>query len=856
MAPKPMLKKPAAASCSPAPSFSGSSAAPQSPGPQASAQPAQGVASASLEVASASSATAVAEQDSHVASASPARSPAMPVLVQESFDKFTVDPRRWRWFTVSVPDERLRDRLRVALAQQSLKRGDDNKRLQTAVEWDSLRLSSDGLALHWKRAVQYKTGWQWWKNRLESIKANVNDYLVTAHRPACPEGYVLAGTSVSAAHAALPRMPTASAGPASTPNVATSSAMLAPAATGTGSFYEAFQTSQASDYELGCPQFKVRRLCDALQGESGIGPSASAYEGGTEIGRGSYGVVHRIGFRGADLAVKQFDASAVLHALAEVGIADKLPRSPHLINLLDCTANHDSQVSFLVYPYLGVTLRSVLEPPQPCLVQADVVAITKHICLGLSVLHDLGLYHSDLKPENILVQSTPQTSGWHVRVADLGGVVEVGFGARLVKLHHSRTTVWYCAPELLAKASQWKADHLLRADVWALGAIVSQMVRLSWHMVPVKKRNDDHGFKHQLGQLRLKFLDGTGVSKPMPWPEHLYHDFGSHTVEFLDGLVAWDPMSRPSIAMCLRHRFLLGDTFCCPSEWGSLGASALPGARHPWSFVMGHMCPRVLAWLREDCVSLAKLKSLEKASQQPQFHKTVVPGKMVADPGSKSLNGNTIHEFLPLPRLRAWLQAWKEVNATVLATLAAGVKIALGALDGPIGSNGTHAKDTDWTTWFLTAAELHIFDKPGTMEEPKHFDGGASVVHMGITLHGRRLLRLWTPGGDASTDHVEVQLLPGSVYVGTLTGPEHQVVHMLPRASAECCDDHSVTIMVRTTLFPHNMARTMKNLPVPKAMFEALTSAVRHTIASASWRFPSHCLCQRHHQVIVGTAVA
>ena len=181
---------------------------------------------------------------------------------------------------------------------------------------------------------------------------------------------------------------------------------------------------------------------------------------------------------------------------------------------------------------------------------------------------------------------------------------------------------------------------------------------------------------------------------------------------------------------------------------------------------MGHMCPRVLAWLREDCVSLAKLKSLEKASQQPQFHKTIVPGKMVADPGSKSLNGNTIHEFLPLPRLRAWLQAWKEVNATALATLAAGIKIALGTLDEPIGSNGTHAKDTDWTTWFLTAAELHIFDKPGTIEEPKHFDGGASVVHMGITLHGRRLLRLWTPGGDASADHVEVQFLPGSVFWG------------------------------------------------------------------------------------------
>ena len=358
MAPKPMLKKPAAASRSPAPSFSGSSAAPPSPGPQVSAHPAQEVASASLavasarhppEVASAPFAAAAAEQVSPVALTSPACPQAFPVLVQESFNKFTPDDRLWRWFTVSVPDAQIRDRLRVELAQQSMATfGVHNKKLRTAVDWDSLRLGSDGLALHWKAGVGYKAGWQWWKNIFESLKVDAGAWAVTAHRPACPEGYVLAGISATVAPAVLPYVPTASAGLASTSNVATASAMLAPAAT--GSAYEAFEAPAASDYEAGCPSFKVCRLCEALQGESGIGPSATAYAGGSEIGRGSYGVVRRVRFRGADLAVKQLSASCVLNALAEAGIADKLPRSPYLINMLDCSAIQDTQVSFLVYP--------------------------------------------------------------------------------------------------------------------------------------------------------------------------------------------------------------------------------------------------------------------------------------------------------------------------------------------------------------------------------------------------------------------------------------------------------------------------------------------------------------------------
>lgn len=64
----------------------------------------------------------------------------------------------------------------------------------------------------------------------------------------------------------------------------------------------------------------------------------------------------------------------------------------------------------------------------------------------------------------------------------------------------------------------------------------------------------------------------------------------------------------------------------------------------------------------------------------------------------------------------------------------------------------------DWRTWFLTCGEL-TFSNPvmpdgGRWEEALHNDGGASVMHMGITVYGRRLLRCvqgdgpsWEEGG-------------------------------------------------------------------------------------------------------------
>ena len=73
----------------------------------------------------------------------------------------------------------------------------------------------------------------------------------------------------------------------------------------------------------------------------------------------------------------------------------------------------------------------------------------------------------------------------------------------------------------------------------------------------------------------------------------------------------------------------------------------------------------------------------------------------------------------------------------------------------------------------MTAGEIHIWDNPGQLSEQRHKDGGASILHLNITLFGLRALKCFTN----QTEHTSRSwgLAPGTVYFGILTSPEHQV---------------------------------------------------------------------------------
>ena len=120
-------------------------------------------------------------------------------------------------------------------------------------------------------------------------------------------------------------------------------------------------------------------------------------------------------------------------------------------------------------------------------------------------------------------------------------------------------------------------------------------------------------------------------------------------------------------------------------------------------------------------------------------------------------------------------------------------------------------------------------------------------MHLGLTLYGRRALACRR---DLGLPDVIVSNVPGTVYMGQLTGPVHQVSHQEAHESELLeVPGHgrvAVTIMLRTALFVFARARLRNQTPSPLPCFEALARCFREGLATATWRLPDLAECQAH----------
>ena len=107
------------------------------------------------------------------------------------------------------------------------------------------------------------------------------------------------------------------------------------------------------------------------------------------------------------------------------------------------------------------------------------------------------------------------------------------------------------------------------------------------------------------------------------------------------------------------------------------------------------------------------------------------------------------------------------------------------------------------------------------------------------------------PEKEASLPDVVVDNVPGSVYLGGMTGPQHYVQHR--RAfDGELLDLGSegrvgVAIMVRCSLFSHCRSRGKKSTPAPISFFELLAQSFREGLMR-SWRLPTLAECVPFYQ--------
>jgi eukaryotic-like serine/threonine-protein kinase len=101
--------------------------------------------------------------------------------------------------------------------------------------------------------------------------------------------------------------------------------------------------------------------------------------------------------------------------------------------------------------------------------QKLIVDVMRQVCIGVSYVHDRGVYHRDLKPANVLRLSN---GDWAVSDFGLAVEAERGTSPLTSTMRAGLGTRVYAAPEQLARARI--ADH--RSDVYSLGKILQELV--------------------------------------------------------------------------------------------------------------------------------------------------------------------------------------------------------------------------------------------------------------------------------------------------------------------------------------------------------------------------------------------
>ena len=201
----------------------------------------------------------------------------------------------------------------------------------------------------------------------------------------------------------------------------------------------------------------------------------------------------------------------------------------------------------------------------------------------------------------------------------------------------------------------------------------------------------------------------------------------------------------------------------------------------------------------------------------------------------------SLKKAFPLRRVSAWFAAFRAANAETFAALAAAAAAECRRLSAQeLGDNGRDFLQTPLNEWALTAAELNVTKAGdatnGFWTEPRHTDGGASVLHLGLTLFGRRSVHL-----EQSDDKPIVRLdcQPGHVYLATLTGPWHWAAHTAAEPDELWGDGLTVTVMCRTALFGKFRARGRTTTPNPEAFFRTLTTSFAKSLLSGVFRLPT-----------------
>ena len=280
----------------------------------------------------------------------------------------------------------------------------------------------------------------------------------------------------------------------------------------------------------------------------------------------------------------------------------------------------------------------------------------------------------------------------------------------------------------------------------------------------------------------------------------------------------------------------------------------------PFAFRLATIDSELLNFLQNDPTLPRSAEEMKRAFK---FEGATKKAKQLSDGNKVQLMCNTggarrhkksngLDATAPAPAaLTAFARAFKEVNRDALLQLHLRLIERLSTLgNSELGENGKKLRDMtadDFVENVFHFVMLQPMAPQSYREDHKHCDGGASIIHVGLSLYGERHLRFWEKDVD---EPYEVRLPPGSVYISSPACFSHQVVHRDVQAdpeqlmafdglsSAHC----KLAVQFRCSLWNDNRATNPPASPI--AAFQAAAEVIATWLAGAALRLPSKASCE------------